>query len=78
MARKISVGKISDLKDGWNIYDSRLWDDADRDEGEDSGEDRLPCLNCRLIEQGSAISYADNRCPLCGEDTFNKALRRLQ
>ena len=26
-----------------------------------------PCLNCRLIQMGSAISYGDNRCPQCGE-----------
>ena len=25
------------------------------------------CLNCRLIQMGSAISYGDNRCPQCGE-----------
>lgn len=26
-----------------------------------------PCLNCRLIQMGSAISYGDNSCPQCGE-----------
>ena len=29
----------------------------------DQGE---PCLNCHLINMGSAISYWDNRCPQCG------------
>ena len=28
---------------------------------------KAPCLNCRLIQMGSAISYGDNRCPQCGE-----------
>ena len=34
-------------------------------EDEDS---QPPCLNCSLIQQGSAISYGDNRCPQCGRD----------
>ena len=25
------------------------------------------CLNCHLIQMGSAISYWDNTCPQCGE-----------
>ena len=29
----------------------------------DQGE---PCLNCHLINMGSAISYWDDRCPQCG------------
>ena len=28
---------------------------------------KAPCLNCRLIQMGSAISYGDNSCPQCGE-----------
>ena len=32
-----------------------------------SGGSKAPCLNCRLIQMGSAISYGDNRCPQCGE-----------
>ena len=55
---------IIDLEEGWNIYNSRLWDE----QGDDSGEDKLPCLNCSLIQQGSAIAYSDDRCPQCGED----------
>ena len=31
------------------------------------GGSKAPCLNCRLIQMGSAISYGDNRCPQCGE-----------
>ena len=31
------------------------------------GSQKPPCLNCRLIQMGSAISYGDNRCPQCGD-----------
>ena len=66
--RKSSVCKITDLNDGWNTpNDSELWDYDDQD-NDSEVEDKLPCLNCSLIQQGSAISYADNRCPQCGED----------
>jgi hypothetical protein len=41
-----------------------LQNGGDRDA---SIESKAPCLNCRLIQMGSAISYGDNRCPQCGE-----------
>ena len=59
---------VMDLYDGWNIFDSRIWDTTEY-ETEDDNENDLSCLNCHLIQQGSAISYADNRCPQCGHDT---------
>lgn len=34
---------------------------------ESTSQGKPPCLNCRLIQMGSAISYGDNRCPQCGE-----------
>ena len=34
---------------------------------QNSSASKAPCLNCRLIQMGSAISYGDNRCPQCGE-----------
>ena len=59
---------VMDINDGWNIFDSRMWDN-DEHENEYDEDSGLPCLNCHLIQQGSAISYADNRCPQCGHDT---------
>ena len=38
---------------------------SERQEDDDS---QPPCLNCSLIQQGSAITYGDNRCPQCGRD----------
>jgi len=59
-----------DLTDGWNICDWRLGDTDDPENNDDDCDEyNLPCLNCSLIQQGSAISYADNRCPQCGNDT---------
>ena len=74
MKREYHIDKfalnILDLTDGWNIYDSRLWEaDDQEDNREDEDDCNLPCLNCSLIQQGSAISYPDNRCPQCGKDT---------
>jgi len=63
-----SEANVMDLYDGWNIFDSRMWD-TNEYETEDDNESILSCLNCHLIQQGSAISYADNRCPQCGHDT---------
>ena len=37
---------------------------------DDDGKGKMPCLNCRLIQMGSAISYGDNRCPQCGRDIY--------
>ena len=34
----------------------------------DDEDSQPPCLNCSLIQQGSAITYGDNRCPQCGRD----------
>jgi len=64
----LSDANVLDSYDGWNIFDSRIWDTNDC-ESEDDNDNGLPCLNCHLIQQGSAISYADNRCPQCGHDT---------
>ena len=63
-----SDANVMDLYDGWNIFDSRIWD-TNEGETEEDNENDLLCLNCHLIQQGSAISYADNRCPQCGHDT---------
>ncbi len=30
---------------------------------------RVLCLNCNLIQMGSAVSYADGSCPQCGNAT---------
>ena len=38
------------------------------DEMKEDEDSQPPCLNCSLIQQGSAISYGDNRCPQCGRD----------
>ena len=65
-ASRVRWRNTVDWSEWWNIYDTQLWDINNLDD--DSGEDKLPCLNCSLIQQGSAISYADNRCPQCGED----------
>ena len=32
----------------------------------------VPCLNCHLIQMGSAISYWDNRCPQCGNQVESR------
>ena len=57
-----------DVNDGWNIFDSRMWDNEEH-ENEYDDSNRLPCLNCHMIQQGYDMSYADNRCPQCGHDT---------
>ena len=44
-----------------------LNDPLEEDE-DDETKAQLPCLNCRLIQMGSAISYGDNRCPQCGSE----------
>jgi len=48
-----------------NILDSYNQEINDLNEEEDN---QPPCLNCSLIQQGSAISYGDNSCPQCGRD----------
>lgn len=48
-----------------NILRSYNNGSSERLEDDDS---QPPCLNCSLIQQGSAISYGDNRCPQCGRD----------
>jgi len=59
---------VMDVNDGWNIFDSRMWDNEEH-ENEYDDSNRLPCLNCHMIQQGYDMSYADNRCPQCGHDT---------
>ena len=48
-----------------NILDSYNQGVNELNEEEDN---QPPCLNCSLIQQGSAISYGDNSCPQCGRD----------
>ena len=65
--------QIIDLNDWrlWN-HDWRLSENDEQEQTDaqtDDDDDDPPCLNCSLILQGSAISYADNRCPQCGKDT---------
>ncbi|CAB4054816.1 unnamed protein product [Lepeophtheirus salmonis] len=33
------------------------------------------CLNCKLIIMGESISYADGRCPQCGDDQEQRRLK---
>ena len=46
-----------------NPYDRQMVNAIQEDQ-----DSQPPCLNCSLIQQGSAITYGDNRCPQCGRD----------
>jgi len=51
----------------------QAYEDEEEDtELDEDGKAKLPCLNCRLIQMGSSISYGDNSCPQCGRDTFGQ------
>ena len=55
---------IVDSDEGNNSYNR----DSAASKMKEDDDSQPPCLNCSLIEQGSAISYGDNRCPQCGRD----------